>query len=86
MDHEWSAPAAMKTFHIAAFAGTFLISIGAWQLKEVLDLRTQVARIEQKLDDHIASEKAVAANPPGAREIVFPRAQANASENVAGGS
>lgn len=50
----------MKSLHIAAFAGTFLISIGAWQLKEVLDLRTQVARIEQKLDDHIAAEKAMA--------------------------
>ena len=76
----------MKSLHIAAFAGTFLISIGAWQLKEVLDLRTQVARIEQKLDDHIASEKAVAANQPGASEIFTPRAQAHAAEKVGGGS
>ena len=76
----------MKSLHIAAFAGTFLISIGAWQLKEVLDLRTQVARIEQKLDDHIASEKAMAATPSGASEIFSPRAQAHAAEKVGGGS
>jgi hypothetical protein len=76
----------MKNFHIAAFAGTFLISIGAWQLKEVLDLRTQVARIEQKLDDHIAADKAMASNPPSALEIFPPPAQAHASANVAGGS